>query len=346
MPLHLPSRVNHHRRHPTGFTLIELLVVIAIIAVLIALLLPAVQAAREAARRSQCINNLKQIGLGIANYESANTTYPIGTTTKNGNNGVNCGDANRWYNVFMFIMPYTEQTQVFNSLNFSIPNFQTLANTTVTSTKIATYICPSDLPNIPLSATANGFGFSQTSYGFSVGLTDTAAWGFFSATSGACDAIVTEGVFMKNYAWRVADVNDGLSNTIFFGETSRYTKDPGTYWCWWANPLSVWADGAGPDYRICGAGYTVPQINAPLQLTVAQSPVYSASSASGWWSQASVYAISKTFGQWGFRSNHSGGANFLMGDGSVKFLKQSISSTAYMALGTKAGSEVVGSDQY
>jgi prepilin-type N-terminal cleavage/methylation domain-containing protein/prepilin-type processing-associated H-X9-DG protein len=322
----------------TGFTLIELLVVIAIIAVLIALLLPAVQAAREAARRAQCVNNLKQIGLAIHNYESATGSYPIGSITKSGNEG--CTGNNRYHNLFMFILPYVEQQQVYNSMNFLIPNFRSLENTTATVVKVATYVCPSDLPIIPLDPVLNLFGFSQTSYGFVIGNTDTAAWGS-TATSGTCDAIQTEGVFMKNFNYRAADVVDGLSNTLFFGETSRFKADTLSSFCWWANPISRWAGINTNDQRICGCGYTVPQINGPLQLNY-PPPVFVATSPSGWITDPN----SLQYGQWGFRSLHPGGANFLLGDGSVKFIKQTVNTATYRALGTRKGSEVVSADAF
>lgn len=331
----------HARSRPSqgGFTLIELLVVIAIIAVLIALLLPAVQAAREAARRSQCVNNLKQTGLGIANYESAVGSYPTGTISKSGNEG--CTGANRWHSIFMFILPQMEQQSAYNALNFIIPNYKSLENTTVTTTKIATYVCPSDLPNTAWNAAANKLGNAQTSYGFVIGKTDTAAWAS-SATAGTCDAINTDGVFMKNFSIKVAEVVDGLSNTLFFGETSRYIADTVSYNNFWATPLQLWCGtNCSTDLRIYGAGYTVPRINAPLQLAYGP-PVYSASSPIGWATDPN----SLNYGQWGFRSLHPGGANFLMGDGSVRFLKSSINPSVYQALGTRKGSEVVSADSF
>ena len=186
-----------------GFTLIELLVVIAIIAVLIALLLPAVQAAREAARRIQCTNNLKQLGLGIANYESANNSLPIGTvfgvgvvpcTSPDFNN--NCQNT-PW---FVLMLPFFEQGPLYNSFNAAIgmegpgmPGF--VINSTVFTTKIASFQCPSDNSNIfsfaALSAATGGqfppFPWSPTkgNYGINWGNTDYGQW----TTKGAYPAL-------------------------------------------------------------------------------------------------------------------------------------------------------------
>jgi prepilin-type N-terminal cleavage/methylation domain-containing protein/prepilin-type processing-associated H-X9-DG protein len=341
------------RRGSGGFTLIELLVVIAIIAVLIALLLPAVQAAREAARRAQCVNNLKQIGLAVANYESAAGCYPTGSMTASPY--YQCSQSNApAFNAFELIMPHLEQQANYNALNFSVYTMQNMQNTTATSTVINAYICPSDLPTTPYPATQNGFGFSPTSYGFVIGNTDTCAWGAWSATGANavpyCEAVRTEGVFGKNYTYGVSAVTDGLSNTLFWGETSRYKNEIAGPFSWWANPLTLWQGeyytaSGGNDVRICGGAYTVPQINAPLQLAY-KPVVYYASTADGWWSNPALLPFSLQYGQWGFRSLHPGGANFLLGDGSVRFLKQSINPRTYMALGTRAGGEVVSADAY
>src|SRR5262249_43189648 len=127
-----------------GFTLIELLVVIAIIGVLIALLLPAVQSAREAARRAQCTNNLKQLGLGMANYESANGSYPMAFFfqwyPQGAPNGVTAADS---YGPMVALLPYIEQAQVFNALNSSLGMFCD-QNQTVSAVGVNTLWCPSD----------------------------------------------------------------------------------------------------------------------------------------------------------------------------------------------------------
>jgi prepilin-type N-terminal cleavage/methylation domain-containing protein len=127
-----------------GFTLIELLVVIAIIAVLIALLLPAVQAAREAARRAQCVNSLKQLGLALANYEIANSSFPMGFAWQWCDAGSPCaGSVGNAAGVMVALLPYYEQGSLFNAYNFSVMNWGDI-NATVDGTGIATLWCPSD----------------------------------------------------------------------------------------------------------------------------------------------------------------------------------------------------------
>ena len=153
------------RRPSRGFTLIELLVVIAIIAVLIALLLPAVQAAREAARRAQCVNNLKQLGLALANYESANGSYPPGQMREN--TGPNSFDAPNTYfvgsSIFVRLLPFMEQQTLYNAYNTNLI-CEVIQQDTVQRAGINTLWCPSDGSIIGLRTTLPGFGWDNSDF--------------------------------------------------------------------------------------------------------------------------------------------------------------------------------------
>jgi prepilin-type N-terminal cleavage/methylation domain-containing protein len=182
-----------------GFTLIELLVVIAIIAVLIALLLPAVQSAREAARRSQCINNLKQIGLGLHNYHSAIGSFPMGTTVAFQDPNVSAS----WgtWGALALLLPYLEQQPLYNSCNFSVSVWQgTLAvlNTTAYLAKIAVYVCPSD--GMTGQANTNNY------------------FGSMGTTAGYRNNADSSGIFALSRTYGIQNITDGTSNTVAFSE--------------------------------------------------------------------------------------------------------------------------------
>jgi prepilin-type N-terminal cleavage/methylation domain-containing protein/prepilin-type processing-associated H-X9-DG protein len=335
------------RRLRRAFTLIELLVVIAIIAVLIALLLPAVQAAREAARRMQCVNNLKQIGLGMHNYISSNNTFPPGIR------GCCWGTWN------VFLLPFVEQTSLYNCWN-SYGNSEVTAldsnfryggavNITVTSTRVNAYYCPTDGGNQTLAGvTALGLSVTSQNYVVNFGnttiLQDVITLGgvtvnFMGAPFsdiGAPDAIsVTyKGTGTPEPTAGFESITDGTSNTMFTSET--VVGQPQT-------PGSVY-DHRGFTWWGFGAMYTAwlaPNSTLPDNLQSATYCVYpfmqnppcaGASSLSLMWQAA--------------RSRHPGGVNTGMCDGSVKFIKNSINLSTWSALSTTKGGEVISADAF
>jgi prepilin-type N-terminal cleavage/methylation domain-containing protein/prepilin-type processing-associated H-X9-DG protein len=357
----LPSAARASTR---GFTLIELLVVIAVIGVLVALLLPAVQAAREAARRSQCVNNLKQIGLAINNYETAQGVFPLGAVEYNPADGATfCGGttmdgpgATRDFGLLALILPALEQTGVYNAINFNLRShgyFQSsinagAANSTGLSAAVAVYLCPSDQRRSQL-LDGGPNAFAQTSYFPSGGTWNTLA---YFAGPNCWNQDIGNGAFDDYTAYPASAFTDGLSGTIFCGESARFKNDPDWSFNTWS-AIGYFSSALGNNTtRPQGFGYEVPRINASMmpgdEPQYGTNPLppgtpYPDTSDYKAWLLNPRYA---EYGQWGFRSQHPGGANFLFGDGSVRFLKQSINVTAYRALGTRAGSEVVDADSY
>jgi len=330
------------RKSLRGFTLIELLVVIAIIAVLIALLLPAVQAAREAARRAQCVNNMKQLGLAIANYESSNGSYPQGSMYFLETAASDCNA--RQFTMFTALLPYVEKGTIYNSVNYS-STAPGLINFTALVTQVGSYICPSDFKQTPYTFPNNGYG--QISYAGNMGSKDIFRWWFGCPAAPAYNNI--NGPFVYDSAYRVADISDGVSQTIFVGEQDRFKNDPDSVFQSWSR--MAWFTSNNGATRLNGLANVVPTINAPFTVPdVSPSPL-----AFDWDFDSSLPHY--TMGQFGFRSQHPGGANFLFGDGSVKFLKQTIQNYGpvvngsltrgvYRNLGTKDGGEVVSADSF
>jgi prepilin-type N-terminal cleavage/methylation domain-containing protein len=317
-----------------GFTLVELLVVIAIIGVLVALLLPAIQAAREAARRSQCTNNLKQIALGVQNYESANKLIPYNRYDGNYEHnpqttwGPPNGPDTKAWSWLASILPYIEQGAVFEQGD--IPN-STFRNSSATGTVIETFVCPSDelrnfnplsrmtslyMRGVQLGGLTNYDGVNGSNFG----------WGEFTNPRVNSEGIPNpydpwdngDGMFPPE-AWddplRLRNVTDGLSNTLMAGEQAfveaRATCSidcPGLGYAWAHSIESTACTAFQPNYAAPGKTFD-PAI----------PPFY-------------IYN--------GFNSSHPGGVVFALADASVQFVSEDIAIGVYRAMGTIEGGEV------
>jgi prepilin-type N-terminal cleavage/methylation domain-containing protein/prepilin-type processing-associated H-X9-DG protein len=351
-------------RRRRGFTLIELLVVISIIAVLIALLLPAVQAAREAARRSQCTNNLKQLGLAAHNYLSAAGSFPPGSSAAYNADTPSQG-VTHWgvWGAQAMMLPYLEQTPVYNAMNFNLTAwigwaYGGIANSTAANTRIATFLCPSDG-------------------------TDTTSWGepmlnnYYGSQGTTTDPwqVGSTGMFANQLAVREAQIKDGMSNTILFSEGMVGSDTIGTKY----RDSVVGASGSGnllnPVVVLNGTVQLDPNVMASL---ASCNQIWAAGSTNHTWNRGWRWGFSSPglslfntvvtpnstqypwsgcrigcpgcgvdFGNFiSANSSHPGGINATMADGSVRFIKSSIAQNVWWGLGTKAGGETISADAY
>jgi prepilin-type N-terminal cleavage/methylation domain-containing protein/prepilin-type processing-associated H-X9-DG protein len=339
-------------RNRRAFTLIELLVVIAIIAILIALLLPAVQAAREAARRMQCVNNLKQIGLAMHNYHQALETLPFGDLTYS------------WadFSSNAMLLPYLEQGALYNAINFSAALLPASPgcpqNTTIQNATVGVLGCPSDALDRLTSATGHSNYVPNAGSDPVIYSRTTSPWvGPFSIVSiGSIDVDLRHVV-------NFSAILDGLSQTAAYSERVKgignllvaQSDDP-------IKPSSAlyqgqasWATGGPQNYwRNCNAGGAALGLAVMNQFMPSGSAWYSGHPSSTYYTQIMPPNTWSCEYDTGYQPNgaltagsrHPGGVNVLFCDGGVRFVKSTISPPTWWALGSIAGGEVLSADSY
>ncbi|MGC8638512.1 MAG: DUF1559 domain-containing protein [Isosphaeraceae bacterium] len=343
------------RRPSRGFTLLELLVVVGVVCVLAAFLMPGVQSAREAARRASCQNNLRQIGIALQNYDSVHGCYPQCNTSA----ASAVRENGQWetyhlyegeFSIHVRLLPYLELRPVYDSINFTVgtacpelfgggsrltrPDLDTLVaiNATSCSVQIATFLCPSD---------AGPFAETGTSYRANVGLgPHGGAWPEYPDSG--------NGLFSDVRLTRAAYVTDGLSHTASFSERLRGSDrddDPVPERDFWAMPNPI---------------FTADELLQGCQISARPGSSPTFTKGGRWWFWAgrerTLYTHTQEpngrvpdclmhmvfpFGMATARSRHFGGVNLLMGDGSTRFVKETISRSVWRALGTRNGGELV-----
>jgi prepilin-type N-terminal cleavage/methylation domain-containing protein/prepilin-type processing-associated H-X9-DG protein len=295
-----------------AFTLIELLVVVAIISVLISLLLPAIQSAREQARRGQCVNNLLQLGIAFGNYASTHQVFPPGVVNDKGP----ISNLPRGYHFgwAVQILPYMEKENIYRRFDFR-ESVYSEANDTARGVHIPTYFCP--------SSTAGGMAYA----------------GCHHDVEAPID-VDNNGILYLNSRVRRDDITDGPASTILIGEIGT-------------NVLSVasagWASGTRSSLRNTGH-----RINRQEQFPTPKSAGNSANSLAGRSTQADLDDVAELVEDGvlpadlvgGFSSHHSLGANFLMADGNVRFIKESVSANVFRLLGNRRDGDLISDDSY
>ncbi len=328
----MESQGTTHRAR--AFTLIETLVVIVVIGILAALLVVAVQSARESARRVQCLNHLKQIGLALQNYHAAVGTFPPAYATGLNEDLQETGKNWGWA---AMILGYLDQDSVYNSINFSY-SLERPASQTSVHIRIGSFVCPSSDDPRPVVVKAwytNEILTSALASSNYVASAGNRALGrsFFASDNSVFTRNSNEdGAMYRNSNVSAPMVRDGLSNTFLCGERSRGLSD-----VTWAGTLSIGygqvCTNSGTLTRECVSanvlvlGHTGPENGGGFPIWV-DAPNYRSSGADAFW------------------STHPGGCNFLMCDGSVRFVKDSINPKTYSYLATRSHGEAVSSDQY
>ena len=332
------------RNRSSGFTLIELLVVIAIIAVLIALLLPAVQQAREAARRTQCKNNLKQLGLALHNYESSSNYFPPSATITAATTG------NSSWSVHGRIMPFLDQANLYNKIDLSVAWDNQVA---ISGIKIPGYSCPSDPKSDEVRDTGKVAKYLYpTTYGFNFG-----TYLIYNPATGA----IGDGAFAPNSKIGLRDFTDGTSTTLMASEVKAWqpyirntaplaTVLPGLSL---TSVMSVIPQSSSdhkntghtewPDGRVHHEGFTTAAgPNSVIPWPQTGTPTYADADYSS--RQEATSATDPTYAVIVSRSYHDGVVNSLLADGSVRTFSENIDMSIWRALGTRSQGEVTSFD--
>lgn len=334
------------KNHKNAFTLIELLVVIAIIAVLISLLLPAVQSAREAARRAQCVNNLKQIGLSLHNFESSNNFFPPSAIKSTGNQpsmNINVdqsgaplakGRGRVSMYMFVFLLPYMEQTALFNAYNMKL-DVRDPINSTVIATNVNTFLCPSSPSGDKFHTYSTTDSWTRQTYtNVKFATTD------YAVNNGIEDGLITSGLVPPgdylsmlfnthsssvDFKTPISQVTDGLSNTMMCSENAArpyYYLGGGKL-----APVQSFSEGIAGGWADYATGYTTHGFT--LDGSASPGPCHTSCNNNN-----ETYAF------------HVGGSNHVFGDGSVRFIKTTTSMKVFAQLISRANGEVISADSY